>query len=76
MFAAGLPFPVPEIPEFIAFRNSGRFFPATFPELSSRTPAKTPETATAFSSFLNTCKGEREKRIENTLNLPLSLDFQ
>ena len=26
--------------------------PAIFPELSSRTPAQTPETATAFSSFL------------------------
>ena len=25
-FAAGLPFPVPEIPEFVAFRDSGTFF--------------------------------------------------
>ena len=27
-------------------------FPGTFPEVSSRTPKQTPETATAFSSFL------------------------
>ena len=33
------------------FRDSGKVFPAIFPEFSSRTPAQTPETATAFSSF-------------------------
>ena len=50
-FPAGLPFPVPEILEFVAFGDSGKFssnFPGIFPELSSRTPAKTPETATAL----------------------------
>ena len=38
-FPAGLPFPVPEIPEFVAFRDSGnifqqfsRDFPGVFPE--------------------------------------------
>ena len=56
-FPAGLPFPVPEILVFVAFGDSGKFFssnfPGIFPKLSSRTPAKTPETATAFSSFLS-----------------------
>ena len=42
-------FPVPVILEFVAFRDSGKFFQ----EFSSRTPEQTPETATAFSSFLN-----------------------
>ena len=56
MFAAGLPFLVPEILEFVAFpfRDSGKIsskFPGILPELSSRTPGKTPETATALSSF-------------------------
>ena len=54
-FPASLPFPVPAILEFVAFRGSGKFssnFPGTFPEFSSRTPEQTPETATAFSSFL------------------------
>ena len=52
-------FPAPEILEFVAFRNSEKIFSScfpgkgTFPEFSSRTPAQTPETATAFSSFLN-----------------------
>ena len=53
-FPAGLPFPVPEIVEFVAFRDSGKFssnFPGIFPEFSSRTPEQTPETATAFLSF-------------------------
>ena len=48
-FAAGLPSPVPQILECRAFRDSGN----SFPELYGReTPQKTPETATAFSSFL------------------------
>ena len=54
-FPAGLPFPVPQILEFVAFGDSGKFssnFPGIFPGLPSRTPARTPETATAFSSFL------------------------
>ena len=57
--------PVPEILEFVvAFRDSGRIFPAIFPGLcpqfSSRTPEHTPETATGnshslleFSDFLS-----------------------
>ena len=55
-FPAGLPFPVPEILEFMAFRDACRFFQRfsrTFPEFSSGTPEQTPETATAFSSFLS-----------------------
>ena len=54
-FAAGLPFPVPEIPEFVAFRDSANLssnFPGAFPEFSSGTPEQTPKAATAFSSFL------------------------
>ena len=47
-FAAGLPFLVPEIPEFKAFRDSGRIFQ----QFSSGTPEQIPETATAFLSFL------------------------
>ena len=51
---------MPEILEFVAFGNSGKKFPAifpgTFPQFSSRTPAQTPETATAFSSFLKGSK--------------------
>ena len=47
-------FPVSEILEFVAFRDSGKIssnFPVTFPEFSSRNPEQTLET-TAFSSFL------------------------
>ena len=55
-FPAGLPFPVPEILEFVAFRDSGYFCPAIFLGLSRSFPRKPPEqtaeTATAFSSFL------------------------
>ena len=54
MFATGLPFLVPEILEFKAIREKfSSNFPGVFPELSCRTPAQTPETATAFLSFLN-----------------------
>ena len=42
-------FPNPRICSILRF---GKIFPAIFPEFSSRTPAQTPETATAFSSFL------------------------
>ena len=52
---SGLPFPVPGILEFAAFRDPGKFFcsfPGIFPELSSGTPEKTPETATALPRFL------------------------
>ena len=54
----GLPFLVPEILEFLAFRDSEKKkkssnFPRTFPEFSSGTPERIPQTATAFSSFLN-----------------------
>ena len=54
-FPAGLPFQVPEILEFIAFCDSEQNFPAIFPGLSRSfpwEPEQTPETATAFSSFL------------------------
>ena len=57
-FAAGLPFPVPEILEFRAFRNSGKFssmFPIIFPQLSSGTPETIPETVTAFFSKFLIC---------------------
>ena len=37
---------------FAIRENFSSNFPGIFPELSCRTPAKTPETATAFSSFL------------------------
>ena len=40
-FAAGLPFPVPEIPEFKAFRDSGKFssnFPREPPSRSQKQP--------------------------------------
>ena len=50
-FPAGLPFPAPEILEFVAFGDSGKIFQrffGDFPEFSSRTPKLTPETATAF----------------------------
>ena len=65
-FPAGLPFLAPEILEFVAFRDSGKFssnFPGTFPEFSSRTPKQTLETTTAFSSFLIDSK--REKGYQN-----------
>ena len=35
-------FPVPEIPEFVAFGNSGIFFPAIFPGLSRNFPPELP----------------------------------
>ena len=46
-------FPVPQILEFEALCDLGKSFPAVFPELSSRTLERTPETATAFPSFPN-----------------------
>ena len=54
-FPAGLPFPVPEILEFAAFRDSGKIFQQfsrDFPGVVLGNPEQTPETATAFSSFL------------------------
>ena len=54
-FPAGLPFPVPEIIEFVAFRDSGKFFQQfsrDFPGVFLENPQQIPETATAFSSFL------------------------
>ena len=43
----------PRICQHFAIREKfSSNFPAVFPELSCRTPAQTPETATAFSSFL------------------------
>ena len=67
---AGLPFPVPEILEFVAFRDSGKIFQQffrDFREFSSGTPEQTPEAATAFSSFLIVNKAETAKplRFEN-----------
>ena len=51
-----LAFPGARNPSICSIWRFGKIFPAIFPEfsreLSSRTPAKTPETATAFSSFL------------------------
>ena len=41
-FPAGLPFPVPEILEFVALGNSGTFFPAIFPGLSRNFPPELP----------------------------------
>ena len=70
-FPAGLPFPVPEILEFVASRDSGKCssnFPGTFPEQSSGTPEQTPETATAFSSFL-TCPS-----LNSETSLPTKLE--
>ena len=43
-FLAGFPFPVPEMLEFVACRDSGIIFQQFSPQ--------TPEAATAFSSFL------------------------
>ena len=44
-FPAGLPFPVPEIPEFLAFRDCRENYPSDFPgiflEFSSGTPEQT-----------------------------------
>ena len=37
-FAAGLPFPVPQIQEFIACPDSGQIFPSFFPEFSRNSP--------------------------------------
>ena len=54
-FPAGLPFPVPEILEFVAFCDPGKIFQQfsrDFPGLSSGSPEQTPETAPAFSSCL------------------------
>ena len=53
-FPAGLP--LPEILEFVAFRDLGKMFQQCCrdtPGVFSGTPEQTPETATAFSSFLN-----------------------
>ena len=55
MFPAGLPFPVPDILEFIAFLDAGTFstiFQGLSRSFSPEPPKHTPEAATAFSSFL------------------------
>ena len=49
-FAAGLPFPVPEILELKASRDVGRISNG-FPGISLGTDEEIPETATAFLSF-------------------------
>ena len=41
-FLAGWPFPVPQILEFIAFRDSGKFFQQFFPGLSRSFPGEPP----------------------------------
>ena len=46
-------FPGARNPRICSISRFGKNFPAIFPGLSSRTPEQTPETATAFSSFLN-----------------------
>ena len=48
-------FPGAQNLECVAFRDPGKIssnFPETFPEFSSGTPERIPQTATAFSSFL------------------------
>ena len=46
------PFPGARNPRFVAFRDSGNFFQQSSRDFPLRTPEQTPETATAFSSFL------------------------
>ena len=53
-FAAGLPFPAPEILEFVVLRDSGKLSSVSsgiFLQFLSGTPKEIPETVTAFSSF-------------------------
>ena len=45
-------FPDAQNPRICSISRCGNIFPAIFPEFSRRTPEQTPETATAFSSFL------------------------
>ena len=45
-------FPGARNPRICSISRFGKIFPAIFPGFSSRTPEQTPETATAFSSFL------------------------
>ena len=54
-FAEGLPFLVSKKLELKAFRDSGNSFQIKFRDVPDfwETPERTPETATAFSSFLN-----------------------
>ena len=54
-FLAGLPFPVPEILEFVAFRESGKFlqqfsrdFPGVFPREPPNRPRKQPQPSRVF----------------------------
>ena len=61
-FPAGLPFPVPDIPEYKAFCDSGKmfpaFFPRIFPKLSCRKlPQRSRKQSKAFSSFLSSNGG-------------------
>ena len=75
-FPAGLPFLVPEIPEFVAFRDAGHFFlqfSRAFPRVSSRTPEQIPETATAFSSFLRKFQSRNFQSSLESYNLAWNL---
>ena len=57
-------FPGARSPRICSISRFGKIYPAIFPEfseLSCRTPAQTPETATAFSSFQHP-KSEHHKR--------------
>ena len=71
-FPAGLPFPVPEILEFVAFRDSGRFFqqfsrdfPGVFPENprtdpgNSRSPLKFSDKGSFRRVFKNNLRKEK-----------------
>ena len=73
-FPAGLPFPVPEILEFVAFRYSDNFS-SSFPQDFLRVfLGNSPETATAFSSFLiNLSPGQ--KNLEKKEMKALAISF-
>ena len=73
----GLPFPVPEILEFKAFRDSGRVssnFPRVFPELSSSTPAKS-HSASVGAPDLGSAEGEYPDLFRSVPISPFSSDL-
>ena len=66
-FAASLPFPVPEIPEFVAFRDSGKIFQRFsrhFPGVFLGKPRTDPGNSHSLIEFSDCLREEQQHTIE------------
>ena len=66
-FPAGWPFPVPQIPEFIAFRDSGKFFQQfspDFPGVFLENPRTDPGNSHSLLEFSDQCPTQSGPHVE------------